>query len=414
MGARVVLLKLMAFALSGALAGVAGVCFALVTQRFQAVTFDPSLSLLVVAMVIIGGLGTIEGALLGALYLIGIPAAFGSGPTVQFITSGVGLVLFLMYLPDGLAGVLHRALDWMADRLPAGATEPSAAAPTREPEPPGAGALLRIHEVSVAFGGLHAVDDVCVSIDAGEVLGVIGPNGSGKTTLLDAISGLVAHSGGIHVDGEDLVDYQPADRAWLGVMRSFQDCRLFPELTVEETLLVAEDARRPVRLGATTLRTPAARTLEREKRAVVDELIDGLHLEPFRYRLISELSTGTRRIVDLAVVLAAHPRVLLLDEPTAGLAQREAEAFGPLLRRIREITGATIVIVEHDVPLTLSLCDRLMVMEAGRVVSVGPPKAVLEDPAAIAAYLGASAEALARSGTGASRPTMAGMGRTKR
>ena len=426
MGARVVVLKLMAFALSGALAGVAGVCFALVNQRFSAVTFDPALSLLVVAMVIIGGLGSIEGALLGALYLIGIPAAFGSGPTVQFITSGVGLLVFLLYVPGGLSGVLNRIIGYIADALPArsdelrtavrSSTVHSSTVPEAVPETEPAargGATLDLEGVTVAFGGVIAVDNVVFSAHPGEVVGIIGPNGSGKTTLLDAVSGLVPlASGRIALDGEDLVDYLPADRAWLGVTRSFQDCRLFPELTVEQVLMVAEDARRPVSLAATTLHLPGARRLEARKRAVVEELLEELNLTHFRHRLISELSTGTRRIVDLAAILAARPRLLLLDEPTAGVAQREAEAFGPLLRRVHELTGATILMVEHDVPLTLSLCSTLVVMEAGHVVSAGEPAQVVSDPAAIAAYLGASEEALARSG--APKPTMAGVGRSAR
>jgi ABC-type branched-subunit amino acid transport system ATPase component len=350
---------------------------------------------------VIGGLGSVEGALLGAAYLIGIPAAFGSGPTVQFITSGVGLLLFLLYLPDGLAGILDRAGDWAAGLLSPRTAEAPAVSPTAVAavaSPPAGGAPLALDDVSVEFGGVHAVSSVSFVAHPGEVIGIIGPNGSGKTTLLDAISGLVPLAGGsVVMDGDDLVDFQPADRAWLGLTRSFQDCRLFPELTVTQTLMVAEDARHAVRVGATTIQWPAARRSEAAKRATVDELLETLHLGDFRHKLISELSTGTRRIVDLASVLAARPRVLLLDEPTAGLAQREAEAFGPLLAQIHEVTGATVLIVEHDVPLTVSLCDRLVVMEAGKVVSAGATKHVMSDPVAIAAYLGASNAALERS-----------------
>ena len=409
MGSRVMVHKLSAFALSGALAGVAGVCFALVTERFSAVTFAPSLSLVVVAMVVIGGLGSVEGALLGAAYLIGIPAAFGSGPTVQFITSGVGLLLFLLYLPDGLAGLLQRIGVRLAGALPPIPAPRAAPAIAAAPEQPRPGAELVLADLGVSFGGLDAVAGVSFTAAPGEVVGIIGPNGSGKTTLLDAVSGLVPLAGGsVALDGEDLVDYQPADRAWLGLTRSFQDCRLYPELTVAQSLMVAEDARRPVRIGATTVQLPAARRAEAEKRAAVEELLETLHLQGFRDKLICELSTGTRRIVDLATLVAARPRVLLLDEPTAGLAQREAEAFGPLLREIHGVTGATVVIVEHDVPLTMSLCDRLIVMEAGRLVSIGTPRQVMEDPVAIAAYLGASATALERTDVGHRRTVITG------
>jgi ABC-type branched-subunit amino acid transport system ATPase component len=200
------------------------------------------------------------------------------------------------------------------------------------------------------------------------------------------------------LDGVDLIDYLPEDRAALGMVRSFQDCRLFPELTVFETLLVAEDARRPVGALASTLRLPAARRTESAHRSTVEELVAAFGLGDFRDRRIDQLSTGTRRVVDLAAIVAAGPRLLLLDEPTAGIAQREAEALGPLVRSVQAESGATVLLVEHDVPLTVSLCDRLVVMEAGRVVSAGATADVLSDPAAVEAYLGASEEALARSG----------------
>lgn len=264
---------------------------------------------------------------------------------------------------------------------------------------PGTAAALELRDVAVAFGGVRAVDGVSLDIEPGEIVGLIGPNGSGKTTLLDTISGQVRCTGGeVRLDGEDLVDHLPEDRAGLGVVRSFQDCRLYPELSVEEVLLVSEDTRRRAGVLSTTLQLPWARRAEREKRAAIDGVIDAFGLARFRANRISELSTGTRRVVDLATIVLARPRLLLLDEPTSGIAQREAEAFAPLLRRIHDVTGATIVLVEHDVPLVFSLSSRVVVMETGRIASQGTPEAVRADPAALAAYLGASEEAIARSG----------------
>lgn len=259
--------------------------------------------------------------------------------------------------------------------------------------------LLEVCAVTVDYGGLRALADASLQVAPGEIVGLIGPNGSGKTTLLDVISGQVTPSAGrVRLDGVDLVDHLPEDRAPLGLVRSFQDCRLFPELTVEETLLVAEDARSPVSVLAAVLGGPASRRQESEKHAQVDRLLAALGLERFRHATVEELSTGTRRIVDLATIVAASPRLLLLDEPTAGIAQREAEAFVPLLRRLHEVTGAAICLVEHDVPLVMALCHHVFVMEAGRVVAGGTPEEVAADPAAVAAYLGASPEAMARSG----------------
>jgi branched-chain amino acid transport system ATP-binding protein len=274
-------------------------------------------------------------------------------------------------------------------------------------------ARLVLEEAAVSFGGIRAVQGVSLVVRPGAIVGVLGPNGSGKTTLLDLISGQQRLTGGrVVLDGIDLADYFPEDRAALGVVRSFQDCRLYPELTVRDTLLVAEDARRPVGVLASTLQLPPARRAERVKRAAVDDSIEAFRLGDFRDRRINELSTGTRRIVDLAAIAAASPRLLLLDEPTAGIAQREAEALAPVLRTLHARTGSTIVLVEHDVPLAVGLCDGLVVMEAGRVVSAGPTARVLADPEAARAYLGASEEALVRSG--GRRPGRASNGRVDR
>ncbi len=265
---------------------------------------------------------------------------------------------------------------------------------------PGAGpARLDMEEVSVSFGGVRAVDGAALSAEPGAIVGLIGPNGSGKTTMLDVISGLVTpQRGSVLLDGESLVEYLPEERGSLGIVRSFQDCRLFPELSVEEVLWLTQDARRPVGVLSSTLQMPWARRTERNKRAAADDVIRSFGIERFRRHPIAQLSTGTRRVVDLASIVLARPRLLLLDEPTAGIAQREAEAFVPLLKRLHQLADTTIVLVEHDVPLVFALCTKVVMMETGRIVSVGTPDEVRRDPRALAAYLGASEEALAVSG----------------
>ena len=251
----------------------------------------------------------------------------------------------------------------------------------------------------VDFGGVRAVDGAGLSAEPGAIVGLIGPNGSGKTTMLDVISGLVTpQAGSVRLDDESLVEYLPEERAALGLVRSFQDCRLFPELSVEDVLMLTLDARRPVSVVSSTLQMPWARRSERTKRSEVDQVIASFGIARFRRHRIAELSTGTRRVVDLASVVLARPRLLLLDEPTAGIAQREAEAFVPLLRRLHQLADTTIVLVEHDVPLVFALCTQVVMMETGSVVSSGTPDEVARDPRALAAYLGASEEALAVSG----------------
>ncbi len=260
-------------------------------------------------------------------------------------------------------------------------------------------ARLDIEEVVVAFGGLRAVAGVSLAVDAGSIVGLIGANGSGKTTLLDAVSGLVSPAAGrLLLDQQDLADYIPEERARLGMVRSFQDCRLYPELSVEDTLLLCEDARHRIDVLSTTLQLPWARRAERAKRAAVDRVIGSFGLERFRHHSTAHLSTGTRRVVDLASIVLANPRLLLLDEPTAGIAQREAEAFIPLLRRLHQVTNSTILLVEHDVPLVFELCSTVVVMQTGEIVAAGTPDEVRRDPRALSAYLGASDEAINVSG----------------
>jgi len=260
-------------------------------------------------------------------------------------------------------------------------------------------ARLEVHDLCVSFGGLKAVDRVSFEVEPATVVGLIGANGSGKTTLLDAVSGLVAASAGtVLLDGEDLADYIPEERSSLGVVRSFQDCTLYPELSVRDTLLLYEDARRAVSVISTTLQMPWERRAEKAKRKAVDQVIESFGLGRFRHHLTGHLSTGTRRVVDLASIVLARPRLLLLDEPTAGIAQREAEAFVPLLQRLQEVTRCTILLVEHDVPLTFELCSTVHVMQSGKVVASGSPKKLRHDARAVAAYLGASDEALSVSG----------------
>jgi ABC-type branched-subunit amino acid transport system ATPase component len=258
---------------------------------------------------------------------------------------------------------------------------------------------LSVQDVSVHFGGVVALDGVNFGAEPGSIVGLIGANGSGKTTTLDVISGLVSpRAGSVRIDGVDLGEYLPEERLGVGVVRSFQDCRLYPELTVLDVLLLCEDARSEVGVLSTTLRLPWARRAEHRKLEAVNQVISAFGLERFRDHRTAELSTGTRRVVDLASIVLARPRLLLLDEPTAGIAQREAEAFVPLLRRLHQVSDTTIILVEHDVPLVFELCSEVVVMELGRVVASGTPDEVRADPKALAAYLGASDEALMASG----------------
>jgi ABC-type branched-subunit amino acid transport system ATPase component/MFS family permease len=286
----------------------------------------------------------------------------------------------------------------------ASAGDPTAAADISEPSPEhhnDAVPALSVREVSCSFGGIRAVDGVSIDVDQREIVGIIGPNGAGKTTLFDLISGFTPMiAGAISLGGLDLTAAGPAARAAAGLGRSFQDARLFPDMTVDETLAVALErwvSNRSVIAAA--LRLPMVFDDEQRTALRVEELVELMNLGSYRRSFVRELSTGTRRIVDLACQVAHRPTVILLDEPSSGIAQREVEALPPVLMRLRDEMGAALVVIEHDIPLVSSIADRLVALDQGRVIAVGPPADVLAHANVVESYLGTDAAALARSGT---------------
>jgi len=261
--------------------------------------------------------------------------------------------------------------------------------------------VLVAEELTRSYGGVRAVSDVSFELSQGAILGVIGPNGAGKTTLFDLISGYMPpDKGRLLFKGENVIGLSADARARLGMGRSFQDARLFPGLSVEETVALALERHVEVRDPfATAVGLPMVRESEAAVSLRVDELIELVGLQAYRAKFVRELSTGTRRIVDLACLLAHEPDVMLFDEPSSGIAQREAEALGPMIQRVRAATGAAIVIIEHDMPLIRSISDEIMALDLGQVIAHDAPDVVLHDPRVVASYLGTNDAAVARSGT---------------
>jgi ABC-type branched-subunit amino acid transport system ATPase component len=261
---------------------------------------------------------------------------------------------------------------------------------------------LTLTDVTVRFGGLVAVDHVSFAVAPGRILGIIGPNGAGKTTMFDAISGLVPlDDGKLELAESDLTSLTPHERAKKGLGRSFQDGRLFGSLTVAECITAALARHHPVNSPMSiALGGPLARRATRKARIRTDEVIDQMGLEPYRDTYIRELSTGTRRIVDFACAVAHAPTVLLLDEPSSGIAQREVDALGPLLHKLRDDTGCTMLLIEHDIKLVTSTSDELLVLETGRVIAHGEPGKVVRDPEVIRAYLGTDRDVATMIGQG--------------
>ncbi|HUR49811.1 MAG TPA: MFS transporter [Acidimicrobiales bacterium] len=269
---------------------------------------------------------------------------------------------------------------------------------------------LEVTGASKNYGGKVAVSEVTFRLHDGEALGFVGPNGAGKTTLFDLISGYQQlDSGSIALEGVDVTNHAADARARAGLVRRFQDARLFGPLTVFETICVALEMRTEVRntlLIAAQL--PSARRSERRVRAAATRLVELFELGDYRDKFVSDLSTGLRRVVDLACVLAAEPKVLLLDEPSSGVAQAEAESLGPLLRRVRYETGCSLLIIEHDMALVRAVSDELVGMVEGRIVSQGPADEVLSDALLVAAYLGDKEETIQRQGQTARAGTTGG------
>lgn len=410
--------KLIAFALSGGIAAFAGGLYAASTRSITPPYFSPELSFRIISISVVGGIVSVVGAVLGTIVVEGLPVIFEGNAEVRIFASGVGMLILLMYFPGGLISIVHNIRDlfygWLSRRTgikpkPAKARPAVSALSTRGAAPLLDVTPLRTTDVSVRFGGKIATDNVSIAVHPGEIVGLIGTNGAGKTTFMNAVSGFLPSTGHVELFG-DRVDHRAAyRRARLGMGRAFQNARLFGSLTVRETIMTALEARSRSWLLPSMLYLPPSPMHEARKRREADELIDYLGLGRYADTSVSELSTGTRRIVELASLIALDSKLMLLDEPTAGVAQRETEAFGPLITSIQRELGSAVLIIEHDMPLVMSISDRIYCLEAGAVIAEGSPEEVRNDPLVIASYLGTDERAIQRSdiATAPAEPTAA-------
>jgi branched-chain amino acid transport system ATP-binding protein len=247
--------------------------------------------------------------------------------------------------------------------------------------------LLQTTDLTVTFGGLHANNEVSITVAPQTFVGLIGPNGAGKTTFIDAITGYVSSTGGITLDGEDLRPLKPHDRTRRGLVRTFQSLELFEDLTVEDNLLVAAQ---PPRWSDWIFDVLYISRVTPEIRANVDRALDLVELQDVRRMTPINLSHGQRKLVGVARALVMQPKLVLLDEPAAGLDSEESLVFGRRMRSLLQ-TGLSVFMIEHDMGLVLSVCDYIYVLDFGRIIAEGTPAEVRDNPLVIDAYLGESA-----------------------
>ncbi len=256
--------------------------------------------------------------------------------------------------------------------------------------------VLFTRDLTKRFGGIAALEDVDLVVRPEEIVGVLGPNGAGKTTLFNVVSGFIRPDRGeVFLGDEDISHLLPYERVAAGIGRTFQHVRLFRNLTVYENLLVAQHRQLSSGSVAAMLRLRSHRRDERAAREAADELLDLIDLRPWASAYPTALSYGTLRFLELGCALSLRPRVLLLDEPASGIAQREVEALGPLLRRIRDESGCSLLLIEHDMQLLLSVSDHVYAMDLGRVIAEGTPDHVVTDDRVLESYLGRTRRASA-------------------
>jgi branched-chain amino acid transport system ATP-binding protein len=249
--------------------------------------------------------------------------------------------------------------------------------------------LLRTRDLSLHFGGIAALDEVDINVEEGEIVGLLGPNGAGKTTLFNVISGFLRpEHGRVLLRDDEITHLLPYERVEAGLGRTFQHIRLFRNMTVYDNLLVAQHRRLSSGSIAAMLRLPSWRRDERVARERTDRILETVNLKPWRNHFPTQLSYGTLRFLELASVLSLEPQVLLFDEPASGIAQKEVERFGPMLKQIRDDTGCAILLIEHDMPLLLGVSERIYAMDFGKVIAEGTPDEVTSDDRVLESYLG--------------------------
>ncbi|PPJ16288.1 ABC transporter [Nocardia nova] len=377
--------KIKAFAISAFIAGLGGALMGYQQTVATAESFSVLAGIGLFAIVYIAGVTCVSGGILGGIIGAGgilfivMDRVLHLGDYYSII-SGILLVLTVIQYPEGLAGHLHQHSARIRNRInrirpprterQAEPAVPEAATPLREVSDE---VLLSAAGISVRYGGVVALDDVGFDVRSGEIVGLIGPNGAGKTTCIDALSGFASCSGTVRLGDRDIDELEPHKRSRLGLGRTFQGIELYDDLTVRENVAVGTVAAADRSTGSAP--------------PDIDALFEVLHLDTVADRSVSELSQGQRQLVSVARSLAGRPRIVLLDEPAAGLDSTESQWLGARLKAVRD-AGVTVLMVDHDMELVLEICDRIVVLDLGRVIAEGTPQEIQSNPDVVRAYLG--------------------------
>lgn len=375
-----------AYAISGALAGLGGAFYAHLVGYIGPDSFGVSRSIDVLVVSIVGGMLSSAGQVVSALFFAFLPQQLQDFAEYQFIVYGVILAFSLIVLPKGLGGLLFSPPRFLRPATLRGAIG------LREELAPlvqsAAGESLSVRDVTMRFGGLTALDCVSLDMRSGQITALVGPNGSGKSTLVNVISGIYRPTGGtVLLSGRDMTGVADDQMAAQGVMRTFQDPRLIPHFTVRENMMIG--AHRSLGYGwiAAALGLPRARTAERRALARCNAVLALLELEDIADAVVESLPYGHRRMAELGRVLLAGPQILMLDEPAAGLTDREMDRLASVIKRLKEM-GLSILLIEHHMDFLAALVDNVVVLDSGRIIYQGDMPGMRKDPEVVAAYLG--------------------------